>query len=107
LIEISFCGRNKPKYLIPLNLKVIFVQTEENELVFVLKFINRAIYNNDNEENENLKSQYCVLTDNNFIIQTFIIQIMILHHLLNNSMIINKQLLLNQIKSFPHLMPVR
>jgi hypothetical protein len=33
----------------------------QNILLFVLKFINRAIYNKNNEENENLKNQYCVL----------------------------------------------
>ena len=71
IIELSLCGRNKSKYLIPLDFKAFFVQTEESELVFVLKFISRAIYNNDNEENENMKNQYCVLTDKNFIIQTF------------------------------------
>jgi hypothetical protein len=36
-IEISFCGRNKSKYLTPLDFKAFFVQTEESELVFVLK----------------------------------------------------------------------
>ena len=71
ILELSFYGRNKSKYLIPLDFKAFFVQTEESELVFVLKFISRAIYNNDNEENENMKNQYCVLTDKNFIIQTF------------------------------------
>jgi len=71
--EISFYGRNKSKYLIPLDFKAFFVQTEENELVYVLKFISRTIYNNDNnnEESDNLKNQCCVLTDKNFIIQTF------------------------------------
>ena len=71
-IEIAFCGRNKSKYLIPLEFKAFFVQTEESELVFVLKFVSRTIYNNfNNEENSNFHKQYCVLTDNNFIIQTF------------------------------------
>jgi len=72
ILEVSMCGRNKSKYLIPIDFKAFFVQTEESELVFILKFISRAIYNNDNnEENENLKNQCCVLTDKNFIIQTF------------------------------------
>ena len=72
-IEFYAFGRNKSKYLVPLDMKTFFVQTEENELVYILdlskkKYMNRDFY----EDNENVKNQMCcILTDNNFIIQTF------------------------------------
>ena len=66
-------GRNKSKYLIPLYLKIFFIQTEESDLAFIVIFdINKTIINDINENKENKENNvYCVLTDNNFIIQTF------------------------------------
>jgi len=71
--EFAAFGRNKSKYLIPLDFKVFLVQTEESDLVYVVEFIRKNnIYTDLVEENENDKSQlFCILTDNNFIIQTF------------------------------------
>ena len=67
--EFLAFGRNKSKYLIPLFLKIFFVQTEEGELAYIVKFDDNKLYDNDSKENEN---QYCcILTDNNLIIQTF------------------------------------
>ena len=72
-IEFSAFGRNKSKYLIPLDFKVFFTQTEENDLVYITDFAKKKSMNKEFfEDNENDKNQfYCVLTDNNFIIQTF------------------------------------
>ena len=72
-IEFSAFGRNKSKYLIPLDIKVFFTQTEENDLVYIADFAKKKSMSIDFfEDNENNKNQfYCVLTDNNFIIQTF------------------------------------
>ena len=68
--EFIAFGRNKSKYLIPLFLKIFFVQTEESELAYIVKFDLHKLNNNDsNEKNDN---QYgCILTDNNLKIQTF------------------------------------
>ena len=73
-IETYACGKNKSKYLIPLHLKLYLVQTEENELVYIIEIINNnsykeEIYRDFNvNDNENICS---VLTNNNLIIQTF------------------------------------
>ena len=76
-MEFSSFGRNKLKYLIPLDLKIFFAQTEESDLVYVIDIMRKnLLLNNDIYEttinNENEKGQLCcVLTDNNLIIQTF------------------------------------
>ena len=71
--EFSGFARNKSKYLIPLDFKIFFVQTEESDLVYIVELLNKNIYNNElYEENEDDKYQlYCVLTNKNLIIQTF------------------------------------
>ena len=66
--EFSAYGRNKSRYLIPFDFKIFFVQTEDSELVYVVDFARKNEYNILNEDKEQL---FCVLTDNNFIIQTF------------------------------------
>ena len=72
-IEIPVFGRNKSKYLIPLELKVFFVQTDESELVYLIDISNKNKFHTQiNEDDENDKTQLCfVLTNNNLIIQTF------------------------------------
>ena len=77
-MEFSGFGRNKLKYLVPLDLKVFFAQTEESDLVYIVDIMrkNLTINNDLNEttttEVEKEKGQLCcVLTDNNLIIQTF------------------------------------
>ena len=74
-LELSVYGRNKSKYLIPLDFTSFFVQTEESELVYVIKFICKDKFHNDlndnNNDNNNKNLYCCILTDNNFIIQTF------------------------------------
>ena len=71
--EFIAFGRSKSKYLIPLDFKIFLVQTEESDLVYIVEFIRKNnIYTDLVEENENEKNQlFCILTDNNFIIQTF------------------------------------
>ena len=67
--EISAYGRNKSKYLIPLDLKIFFVQTEESDLAYIIKLDKKYYYKNI--LNENIGQICCVLTDKNFLIQTF------------------------------------
>ena len=74
--ELYVHAKNKSKYLIPLYFKIYLVQTEENELVYIVE-INRNnsytgelndYFTNNNELNENI----CfILTDNNLKIKTF------------------------------------
>ena len=73
-IEIYICGKNKSKYLIPLYLKLYLVQTEENELVYIIEIIKNNVYKEEiyHDFNSNDNSNICcVLTNNNLIIQTF------------------------------------
>ena len=69
-MEYSGYGRNKLKYLIPLNVKIYFAQTEESDLVYIIDLIRKNnLYSNDlNETLEIDKNQICcVLTDNTMI----------------------------------------
>ena len=84
-LEMLVDGKNKSKYLILLYIKVFFVQTEENEHVFVINFLNEdeVLINKMNEtfnirranyinSKESKYYNYCyVLTDCNFNIQIF------------------------------------
>ena len=77
-MEFSGFGRNKLKYLVPLDLKIFFAQTEESDLVYIVDIMRKNLtLNNDLNETttteiEKEKGQLCcVLTDNNLIIQTF------------------------------------
>ena len=73
-IETYACGKNKSKYLIPLHLKFYLVQTEENELVYIIEIINNNLYKEEIYHDFNIhdNSNICsVLTNNNLIIQTF------------------------------------
>ena len=65
---------SKAKLLIPLTLKVYLVNNEENELVYIAEFTRRYGIGNDllkiiNNNNDDPK--FCVLTDKNFVIQSF------------------------------------
>ena len=75
-MEFSGFGRNKLKYLVPLDMKIFFAQTEESDLVYIIDIMRKNFYfNNNNDLTETIdvdKNQFCcVLTDCNFIIQTF------------------------------------
>lgn len=76
-MEFSGFGRNKLKYLVPLDMKVFFAQTEESDLVYIIDIMRKNLFfNNNNDLTETTyevdKNQSCcILTDSNFIIQTF------------------------------------
>ena len=74
-MEFSGFGRNKLKYLVPLDLKICFAQTEESDLVYIIDILRKNLNFTNKECTEtndiDKNSLCCVLTDNNFIIQTF------------------------------------
>ena len=62
----------KTKFLIPLNIKVYLVNSEENELVYIAEITNNISINKDLLSKNSINpSKYCILTDNNFLIQSF------------------------------------
>ena len=78
-IELYVHGKNKSKYLIPLQLKIYLVQTEESELVYIVEInrndsfngeLNDTFKDNSNENNIN-ENICCILVDNNLKINTF------------------------------------
>ena len=73
ILEFSGFGKNKSRYLIPLDFKIFFIQTEESDLAYMVDIIHHNISNVDFDDySKDDNSQiYCVLTDNNLIIQTF------------------------------------
>ena len=73
ILEFSGFGKNKSRYLVPLDFKIFFIQTEESDLVYLLDITHHNIINVDSDDNskDDNNQIYCVLTDNNLIIQTF------------------------------------
>ena len=64
----TFCI-SKSKLLTSLNIKIYLVNSEDNELVYIAE-IEKNDYDNKLLNNED-NSKYCILTDKNFIIQSF------------------------------------
>ena len=64
-------GIAKNKLLIELNVFVYFVKTEENGIVYIIEIENFNPIVLDLTKNVDTTSKYCVLTDENFLIQTF------------------------------------
>ena len=64
-------GVSKMKFLIELKLIVYFVKTEENRLLYIVEIINYFPHMLDLIKNFNNSSKCCILTDENFVIQTF------------------------------------
>jgi hypothetical protein len=64
-------GINKMKFLIELKLNIYFVKTEENKLVYIIEILNYNPLKIDLINNFNNNSKFCILTDDNFIIQSF------------------------------------
>ena len=65
---------SKAKLLIPLMAKIYLVNNEENELVYIAEFTRRYSVGNDllkKINNNTDEPEYCVLTDKNFVIQSF------------------------------------
>ena len=67
-LKLNVYAVTKSKLLISLKLKLFFFKTEENDLVYVVEIIKDIPMIND-ENNNDLKC--CILTDENFLIQTF------------------------------------
>ena len=59
------------KFLIYLKLNIYFVKTEENKLIYIIEISNYNPFIIDLIKNDNDNLKYCVLTDENFLIQTF------------------------------------
>ena len=73
VIEKDIYCISKSKLLIPLTLKVYLVNNEENELVYIAEFTRELSFSNDllKKINNSEMTKHCVLTDKNFIIQSF------------------------------------
>ena len=84
--ELFINARDKSKYLIQLHIKMFLVQTEENEHAYIITMsyledinLNKikdifkigSIFDQNKNKEEKLYKYCIVLTDNNFIIQTF------------------------------------
>ena len=70
-IKKEVYGVSKMKFLIELNINIYFVKTEENKIVYIFEVENYAPKEIDLIKNNNNYSKFCVLTDENFLIQTF------------------------------------
>jgi hypothetical protein len=64
-------GITKMRFLIELKLNIYFVKTEENKLVYIMEILNYNPKKLDLINNFNNNSKFCILTDDNFIIQSF------------------------------------
>ena len=67
-LEKNVYGISKSKLLISLNLNIYFIKTEENELCYIIE-IYQKIPLMDDKNNDEMKC--CVLTNDNFLIQSF------------------------------------
>ena len=64
-------GISKMKFLIDLKLNVYLVKTEDNKLLYIVEILNYNPLVRDLVKSENNGLKFCVLTDENFLIQTF------------------------------------
>ena len=72
IIEKDVFCVSKSKFLVPINIKIYFVNTEENEKVFVVEIAKKNLFQFDLLKRINDDtSRYIVLTDKNFTIQSF------------------------------------
>ena len=95
-LEIEGYGISKSKFLIPIKLNIYFIKTEEGELVYIVEIYKRIQKINENNNND-LKC--CVLTDTNFLIQSFTLNC-IYHLNLNYNHINGNYEIINNIKQF-------
>ena len=70
-IKKDIFGISKMKFLIELKLNIYLVKTEENKLLYIVEILNYNPIVLDLIKNENNILKFCVLTDENFLIQTF------------------------------------
>ena len=60
-------GLSKSKYLIPIKINPFFIKTEKNELIYIITINKEKI----SLINKNSNDECCILTDDNFFIQSF------------------------------------
>ena len=70
-LETNVYALSKSKFLIPIELKIYFVQTEGNEFAYVVEVKKTKDYQKNLENIEDYDLKCVVLTDENFYIQTF------------------------------------
>ena len=70
-IEKNVYGISKTKFLLPLKIKVYFVQTEESDIAYIVEVKKIKDFNYDLENNEDNNLKCIVLTDDNFYIHSF------------------------------------
>ncbi len=70
-LEATVYAISKSKFLIPIELKIYFAQTEGNEFVYVVEIKKIKDYQKILENIEDNDLKCVVLTDDNFCIQTF------------------------------------
>ena len=70
-IEKDIYCISKSKYLIPIKIKIYLVNDEDNELIYIAEISKNISLNKDLLKNNNKNSKYCILTDQNFLIQYF------------------------------------
>ena len=67
--KMVYC-KNKSKFLVPFPFNAFFIQNEEGEHMFVMNVLKKQCFPNTKINNDE-ELWCCVLTDKNFIIQTF------------------------------------
>ena len=70
-IKKEIYGISKMKFLIHLNINIYFVKTESNKIIYIIEIENYLPKEIDLIKKVNNSEKYCVLTDENFLIQTF------------------------------------
>ena len=95
LLEIDGYGISKSKFLIPIKFDIYLVKTEENELIYVVEIYKKMQIN----EEDNNDIRCCVLTDTNFLIQSFTPN-SIFHLKINYDHINRNYEIINSIKQF-------
>ena len=70
-LERNVYAISKSKFLIPLKLKVYFVQNEGNEFIYIVEVTKIKDFQDILEKNEENDLKCVILTDENFYIQTF------------------------------------
>ena len=70
-IKKEIYGISKMNFLIELNINIYFVKTEKNKIIYIVEIENFNPFEIDLIKNTNILSKYCVLTDENFLIQAF------------------------------------
>ena len=70
-IKKTVYGISKLKFLIELKLNIYFIKTEDNKLLYIIEILNSDPLMMDLIKNINNDLKFCVLTDDNFLIQSF------------------------------------